>query len=311
MLYQKYRPQKFDDIVGNKEIVASLKKVVSEKPSKQPHVFMLFGSTGCGKTTIARILAKELGCEEMSITEINSANTRGIDTVRDITESAALSPMFGKAKCYIVDESQQLTTPAQQAFLKVIEDVPPHTYFMFCTTDPSKIIPTVKNRCAKYQVSALRGSEMKELLFRVAGQEKIQLSDEVVSALVKAANGCPREGLTLLEQIQSIDNPVDAITYLSTAETVKKEVVELCRELISKRSGRWLNCVKLFKALDVDAETVRLSILGYLKNVILNAPDDLDSAGRMVEIITIFGKPTYSGGEAILVSQLFQACLID
>lgn len=310
MLYQEVRPSTFKDVFGNRAVVDSLVKIVSEKPSKRPHAFLFHGPTGCGKTTLARILAKEFGCDGISLAEMNAANTRGIDTVRDIADSAQSAPMFGDAKCYLIDESHQLTAAAQQALLKVIEDCPPHVYFMFCTTDPSKIIPTIKNRCAKYQVTPLRPSELRKLILTVAEDQKIDVSDDAVQALAKAAEGCPRQAIMLLEQIQDIENPEDVLEFISAAETASKEVIELVREVVSKRSNRWEAIVKMFPNVNADPETIRLAILGYLKKMLLGSKDVLE-AGRCAELIAVFEKPTYSGGVAALLRMVFESTLVE
>ena len=218
--------------------------------------------------------------------------------------------MFGEAKCYIFDESQEITSRAQEALLKVIEDCPKFVYFIFCTTDPSQLIPTIRNRCAKYQVVSLRPSEIRELVLRVAKQENIKVTENIAEAIAKVSQGCPRQALMLLEQIQEIDNPEEVIEYLSTAETAKKEVIELCREIISLRPNRWTTCAKIYQSIDVDAESIRLSVLGYVKKVLLGATK-FEEAGRMAELISVFEKPTYGGGAASLVRMIFQACLID
>ena len=310
MLYQEVRPKTLDQIVGNRAVVEGLKKMLAEKPTKRPHTFLLFGPSGCGKTTIARILAHEFGCDAMSITDMNAANLRGIDSVREVANGALSSPLFGNAKCYIIDESQQLTNAAQQAFLKVIEDCPQYVYFIFCTTDPSKIIDTIKNRCAKYQVMNLRPSEVETLVRQVLAKEKLTFSDEVITGIVTASSGCPRQAVMLIEQIKGIENPVEVLEYLATSEIGAKSVIDLCRELVTKSIKRWENCVKLYAKIDSDEESIRLAALGYFKKVMLSAKT-LEDAGRMAELISIFEKPTYSGGAATLVRMIFQACLVD
>jgi len=309
MLYQKCRPNKFCDIVGNKQVVKGLEQVVKSK--KRPHTYMFVGQTGCGKTTLARILAKEFGCDGISLTEINSANFNGIKTAREIADSINIAPMFGDAKCYICDESHELTSAAQQALLKVIEDCPEYVYFIFCTTDPNKIISTIRNRCAIYKVTPLRPSEMKVLLENTCKSEKIKWGgdEDVIQAITKASKGCPRQGLMLLEQIQDIEDPKEILEFISSAETGSKEVIELIREIVSGRANRWRRCVDLYTKVSADPETIRLSVLGYLRKMLLNA-NSLEEAGQIVEMIHIFKHPTYSGGGAILLGQIFESSLI-
>lgn len=310
MLYQKVRPDSLSKVVGNKQVVKSLQAVLSKKD--HPHVFMLTGESGCGKTTIARILAKELGCEGITLCEINAANTRGVDTVRSITESAGVAPLFGEAKGFIFDESQQLTKAAQECLLKVIEDCPEHVYFFFCTTDPQKIIKTIKNRCAQYRVSPLRRSEMTELLSDIIQAEGLKTLDneDIIDAIAKAANGCPRQGIMMLEQVQDVDDVAEALEVIATTEVGSKEVYDLIKEVVSKRANRWATTAKLYKGLTTDPESIRLPLLGYCKKILLNEAD-ITKGIRMAELIAILEKPTYGGGDASLVRMLFEACLVD
>jgi DNA polymerase-3 subunit gamma/tau len=149
-LYQKVRPGTLEEIVGNQRTIKAIAKMVESK--EKPHSILMQGGSGCGKTTVARIIAKIFGSDESSIFESNAANTRGIDDIREIARTAPLSTLGNKPKTYIIDESHQLTKPAQQALLKVLEDPPERCYFILCTTDPQNLIPTI--RCLRRNYSS-------------------------------------------------------------------------------------------------------------------------------------------------------------
>jgi DNA polymerase-3 subunit gamma/tau len=168
-LYQKYRPTKLSEILGNRETVMTLKGMFKKKDI--PHVFLFHGSTGTGKTTIARIIATELGCAENNLIEIDMAQFRGIDTVREIRKNCQYTPLGGGVRVYVIDECGKMTGDAQAAFLKILEDTPTHVYFMLCTTDPQSLLPTVKGRCSQFQMQLLDDEQMEQLLTNVVVTE--------------------------------------------------------------------------------------------------------------------------------------------
>ena len=192
-LYRKYRPSSFDEIVGNEIAIKSLKKEIENGS----HVFLFTGNAGCGKTTLARILAKEVGAGELSIREINSAENRGIDTAREVMEQMRYTPTDGDALVWIFDECHQWLNPVQNAFLKALEDTPSHVYFCLCTTDPQKLIKPLVSRCSVINVKPLSDEEMTFLLKRTARAEKIKLDNQVYNRICELANGGSRKALKL------------------------------------------------------------------------------------------------------------------
>ena len=142
-LYRKYRPTTLDQMVGNEATIKSLKKELENGS----HTFLFTGNAGCGKTTLARIIAKEVGAGELSIREINSADNRGIDTAREVMEQMRFNPSDGDALVWILDEVHMISSAGPNAFLKALEDTPSHCYFFLCTTNPEKLISPLKTRC--------------------------------------------------------------------------------------------------------------------------------------------------------------------
>ena len=162
----KYRPDDLNLVKGNREIVNTLKGMLSDL-TNCPHAFLLHGPTGCGKTTIARIIAKGIGAEGEDQREIDSADFRGIDTIRDLRRKSQYMATSSGNRIWIIDECHKLTNDAQNALLKILEEPPQHVYFALCTTEPQKLLETIKGRCIQLQVKPLNESQMKGLFRKV------------------------------------------------------------------------------------------------------------------------------------------------
>ena len=158
-LSRKYRPQSLDEIYGNKAVVKSLGSVLNKK--EVPPAFLFTGNSGCGKTSLARIAATQLGCTGHDFKEVDSADFRGIDTIRGIRRQMRLKSMSG-IRVWLLDECHKMSGDAQSALLKALEDPPSHVYFMLATTDPQKLLKTIRNRCVHFEVQPLGNSEIRE-----------------------------------------------------------------------------------------------------------------------------------------------------
>lgn len=265
-LYRKYRPEDFDSMVGNEIAIKSLRKELENGT----HVFLLTGPAGCGKTTLARIMAKEVGAGPLSIREINSAENRGIDTAREILEQMRYNPSDGTSLVWILDEMHMITTAGQNALLKALEEVPETVYFFLCTTDPQKLIAPLKTRCSTIKVTPLTDEEMIYLLKRTARSEKIKISSEVYEKICEMANGGSRKALKLLSQVLTLDSDEERLEALSKSgdESDSPESIELCRALAGKTSLK--EQLKLLSKIDVsDPEKVRQGVMGYMNSCIL------------------------------------------
>jgi DNA polymerase-3 subunit gamma/tau len=290
----KYRPISLYDIVGNEEVVQLLKGQL-DKNSKQPlsHSILFHGPTGCGKTTLGRIIATELGAKGSDIKEIDSADFRGVDTIREIRKQCVYKPLEGPYRIWILDEVHRLTGDAQSALLKILEDTPSHVYFILCTTDPQKLLPTIRGRCAQYQVRLLTDLEMKKLLRRVVKAEGETLDKEIYEQIIQDALGHPRNALQVLGQVLSVP-PDKWLSVAKRAAETQSKTIELCRALMSK--SPWKKVASILKGLkDEDVEQVRRAVLGYCQAILLGDRPDPFAATVMQEFIEPFYNTGFPG----------------
>lgn len=296
-LYLKYRPSSLDQVKGNTDVVNSLTNMLSNKETC-PHTFLLHGPTGCGKTTIGRIIANELGCKGTDLREINSADFRGIDTIRDIIKNSMFMPIEGTCRVWIIDECHKLTGDAQNALLKILEDTPSHIYFVLCTTDPQKLLPTIKGRCQQFQVLPLNETQMYGLLRRVVREEGETLEKEIYDQIIISSKGHPRNALQILEQVLNVETENRLITA-KKAELEIVQSIELCRALLRRAS--WKEVATLLTSLkDQEAEGIRRVMLGYCQSILLNGRDEPLCGLILEEFMT----PFYDSG----FPQLVYAC---
>jgi DNA polymerase III subunit gamma/tau len=297
-LHIKYRPQTFDEVVGNESVTESLKTILS-RDKGEVKSFLFTGNSGCGKTTLARIIASELGCEGMNFYEYNSANTRGVDTIREIANNCKFAPLSGRVKIYLLDECHKLTGDAANALLKILEDTPQHVRFILCTTDPDKLLKTIKTRCSTFQVKELTKAKMLKLLNWVCSEEKVKLSNEVVNKITECADGSPRQALVLLDQVIDLTDDKLALETIINSTVDEKSVLDLCQNLLG--NANWTTIAVIIKAMDEEPEKIRNAVLGYMNKVLLSKPND-----RASDIIEIFKDNWFYSGAAGLT----QSCYI-
>jgi len=288
-LYNKYRPQSLEEMMGNRDTLAALEATLS-KPDI-PHAFLMTGPSGTGKTTAARIVRRELGCGNLDYKEIDSADFRGVDTIRDIRHNSQLSPVEGKVRVWLLDECHQLTKDAQNALLKALEDPPSHCYFILATTDPDKLLPTIRTRCTEFSWSPLPRRRMERLLREVAHSEGKDLPEEVARQVATDAMGSARQALVVLEKI--IDLPPKRMLKTAARQAERaNQVIELCRALFKR--APWKTIATILNGLQKeDPEKTRRAIMGYCRTVVLNN-DKLDPQAAFV--MSVFKENVYDSG---------------
>ena len=307
MLYQKYRPTAIAEMVGNEKTLASFEKHFTKPLHSHAHV--ITGIRGGGKTSLARIAAKTiLGADDIGIMEVNCGTERGIAAMKDVIELSTYRPPTGKARVFILDEAHSILAPAKKALLKPTEDIPPFTYYFFCTTDPDALFSgdagkALKSRLTAWNLRPLTQVQIGGLIDTVAGKEGFVLDAETRKAIVLQSEGCPREALKLLEQAMGGGEAVSEKT-----ETV--DAFDFCKFLYSAygKPEMWLEVGKRLRALKnagVAAEGIRHTALALASSTLMSRADP-----AAVDIIDIMGSPLYDAGEAFpkLVNMAFKIC---
>ena len=303
-LHLDYRPRNFKEIIGNQTTIETIQnKIQGEDP---PHAILLYGPRGCGKTTIARIISNELGCDlkSMDFIELDAVQCGRIETAREIRESMHFSPTESKCRVWLIDEAHGSSTKFQEGLLKALEDTPKHVYFILCTTELNKIITTVKSRCMKFQVNLLDAEQIEHLLVWVLKEEKFEMATEIIDEIISAADGCPREALVILDQI--IDLEPDKMIGAIQQTEAEREVKELCQAML--RSDDWNKLRKILKRLgNLEPERARQAIIKYMQVVALN--DTMDTAGRPAFVFDCFRENVYTNGMAGIVFASYNTTL--
>ncbi len=309
VLYRKYRPKSFSDVIGQDHVVRTLKNAI--KSDNVSHAYLFTGPRGTGKTTMARLLAKAVNClddsdpepcntcsacktigdgKAVDLIEIDAASHRGIDEIRELREGIKFSPNELKYKVYIIDESHQLTRGAANALLKILEEAPEHAIFVLATTEPQKMIPTIISRCQRFDFKKLNLNEIVKKLEIILKKEKIKANKKTLEAIATASGGSFRDAESLLDQI---------LTF--TDKELKEEDVKNILGLVEAEY--------LANFVDYLISGERLEAINYLEDLYRQGLGPEEFHGSLLEylrqlMMVSISKPDLAEGENPLVSGL-------
>jgi DNA polymerase-3 subunit gamma/tau len=292
VLYRKYRPKTFSEVVGQENIVKTITNAI--KQGRISHAYLFYGPRGCGKTTLARLIAKALNCQKrkegsfepcneciscfeinegnaIDLIEIDAASNRGIDEIRDLKEGISVVPVKSKYKVYIIDEAHQLTKEASNALLKTLEEPPKYAVFILCTTEYVKIIPTIASRCQQFEFKKFTIPEIVKKLEFICKKEQRKCEKEALELIAKKSEGAIRDAESFLNKVFALEDKeikkdeVKEILGIVGTESLSK-LVDLIAKKDEKEAIAFVNEIN---QSGFDIETFVREFNSYLRNLLL------------------------------------------
>ncbi len=288
-LYRTYRPMTFDEVAGQEHIVTTIKNALAN--NKLAHAYLFAGPRGTGKTTMAKLLAKALNCEEgighqcnhcknciainegthPDVIEIDAASNNGVDDVRDLIDKVKYGSILGKYKVYIIDEVHMMSASAFNALLKTLEEPPENVVFILATTEPHKVLPTILSRCQRYDFTKLKDEDIHDRIVEVLNKERIAVNEEAVNLIVQLADGGMRDALSILDQVLAYSNNklvTQDILNIFSLET-NEEKIGLLTDISRNKLQSVLARLNRYFAKGTDIKRLTDDLLNILKDLLI------------------------------------------
>ena len=288
-LYRTYRPSTFDEVAGQEHIVRTLKNALATK--KLAHAYLFAGPRGTGKTTMAKLLAKALNCDEgigcqcnecknckaiiegshPDVLELDAASNNSVDDIRDLIDKVKYGTILGRYKVYIIDEVHMLSPSAFNALLKTLEEPPEHVIFILATTEPHQILPTILSRCQRYDFTKLSDADIKNRLKEVLEKEGVSYNEEAVDIIISLADGGMRDALSILDQVLAYSgNKLEVRDILDIfALESKEEKIALLNSIFDKNVSDVLERINKYVSLGTDIKRLTADLLLILKDILI------------------------------------------
>ncbi|MBN1270172.1 MAG: DNA polymerase III subunit gamma/tau [Kiritimatiellae bacterium] len=334
VLARKWRPQQFDDVVGQEHVTRTLKNAIESK--RVAHAYLFVGPRGIGKTSTARILAKALNCltggptvqpcdkcdacreimagTNLDVLEIDGASNNGVEQVRDLRQNAQYAPARGPFKIYIIDEVHMLSIAAFNALLKTLEEPPPHVKFVFATTEPQKVPATILSRCQRFDLRPIMTREIVQRLELIAKDEKLDIDQDALLAIARGAEGGLRDAESALDQLISFrgrkirEEDVMAVFGL----VARKSLEELAGAILHSDIPAAMRLVADLHGGGKDMQRVVIELLEYFRNILVflhvgGKPEYLDMTEAQIETVSRQAADTRPGRVLRIIEVLTDA----
>jgi DNA polymerase-3 subunit gamma/tau len=290
VIARKYRPQRFSDVVGQEHVTQTLANAIKQK--RTAHAYLFCGPRGTGKTTIARIFAKCLNCTDgpkvdfddqdarcieiaegrsLDVIEIDGASNRGIEEIRELRDTVKYAPASSKFKIYIIDEVHMLTKEAFNALLKTLEEPPAHVKFMFATTEPEKVLPTILSRCQRFDLRRIPSALISQHLAHIARQEKVKIDEAALYAIARGADGGMRDAESALDQLISFcGDKIEESDVLSMfGLAAQRQILDLSRAVLAGEVETALRGLNELARHGKDLGRLLSDLLGHFRNLLV------------------------------------------
>jgi len=323
---RKWRPQNFDEVIGQEHIATTLKNAISL--NRVAHAYLFSGPRGTGKTSMARILAKALNCEKgpapspcgrcdsckeisdgrsLDVIEIDGASNRGIEQIRQLRENVKFAPAKARFKIYIIDEVHQITTDGFNALLKTLEEPPAHVKFIFATTQAYKVLPTIISRCQRFDFKALAVSAVAEKLKRIIKKEKLDVSEEALLYIARAAAGSMRDAESILDQLTSFcRGQVKLETVTRVLGMIGLEALgEVAQKIIEKKTPQALMLVERIINEGKDLFQFTAGLMEHFRNIMVAKTIGEKSAGQLIDLPQEHLKRLIQQSELLSLEEIF------